>query len=311
MRANLATDDRELPRPAYRENSRRARPSGSSPPSLGRPRFGFDRLEAATSLADLAALPGNRLEALKGDRAGVPVTVRFNSSLDPFDRPWLRLTSDRRDIPQLSRVEEGRGGLRHGQLLRFPPPLIKPPITSILTHFASTSEVRGLCSAGVTRPQRSYAPVRSRPAHRLKAMVEMRPPTGRVSPDYPCCPSNVPCPLPRRTEQGHASMACLFVRPSPSVRWVGVRIGSFEACSGCTRVTAHRIAQPPEAAFVTRLRPDQSPSRTARQLPDSSTFIRVEPPSTSNTRLRGAHALSPLSLSSQPVARPVRRSILK
>ena len=128
----------------------------------------------------------------------------------------------------------------------------------------------------------------SRPTHRLKAMVEMRPPTGRVSPDYPCHPSNVPCPLPRRTEQGHASMACLFVRPSPSTRRVGVRIGSFEACSGCTRVTARRIAQPPRAAFVTRLRPGQSPSRTARQLPDSSTIIRVEPPSTSNTRLRGA-----------------------
>ena len=30
----------------------------------------LDRLEAATSIADLAALPGNRLEALKGDRAG-------------------------------------------------------------------------------------------------------------------------------------------------------------------------------------------------------------------------------------------------
>jgi proteic killer suppression protein len=29
-----------------------------------------DRLDAATSLADLAALPGNRLEALKGDRIG-------------------------------------------------------------------------------------------------------------------------------------------------------------------------------------------------------------------------------------------------
>jgi len=133
----------------------------------------------------------------------------------------------------------------------------------------------------------------SRPAHRLKAMAEMRPPTGRVSPDYPRCPSNVPCPLPRRTEQGHASMACLFVRPSPSVRWVGVRIGSFEACSGCTRVTARRIAQPPKAAFVTRLRPGQSPSRIARQPPDSSTIIRVEPSSTSNTRLRGARALSP------------------
>jgi proteic killer suppression protein len=30
----------------------------------------LDRLEAATSLADLAALPGSRLEALKGGRAG-------------------------------------------------------------------------------------------------------------------------------------------------------------------------------------------------------------------------------------------------
>ena len=30
----------------------------------------LDRLEAATSLVDLAALPGNRLEALKGDRRG-------------------------------------------------------------------------------------------------------------------------------------------------------------------------------------------------------------------------------------------------
>jgi hypothetical protein len=46
-----------------------------------------------------------------------------------------------------------------------------------------------------------------------------------------CHPSNVPCPLPRRTEQRHASTACLFVRPFPTLRWVGVRIGSFEACS--------------------------------------------------------------------------------
>lgn len=30
----------------------------------------LDRLEAAASLKDLAALPGNRLEALKGDRQG-------------------------------------------------------------------------------------------------------------------------------------------------------------------------------------------------------------------------------------------------
>ena len=30
----------------------------------------LDRLEVATSLRDLAALPGNRLEALKGNRQG-------------------------------------------------------------------------------------------------------------------------------------------------------------------------------------------------------------------------------------------------
>ena len=37
----------------------------------------LDRLEAATSLADLAALPGNRLEALRGDRAG-QFSIRIN-----------------------------------------------------------------------------------------------------------------------------------------------------------------------------------------------------------------------------------------
>jgi toxin HigB-1 len=35
----------------------------------------LDRLDAATSLADLAALPGNRLEALKGDRAGQSIRI--------------------------------------------------------------------------------------------------------------------------------------------------------------------------------------------------------------------------------------------
>ena len=37
----------------------------------------LDRLDAATSLADLAALPGNRLEALKGDCAGY-FSIRIN-----------------------------------------------------------------------------------------------------------------------------------------------------------------------------------------------------------------------------------------
>jgi proteic killer suppression protein len=37
----------------------------------------LDRLEAAQSLADLGAFPGNRLEALSGDRAG-QYSIRIN-----------------------------------------------------------------------------------------------------------------------------------------------------------------------------------------------------------------------------------------
>jgi proteic killer suppression protein len=37
----------------------------------------LDRLDAATSLADLAALPGNRFEALSGDRKG-QYSIRIN-----------------------------------------------------------------------------------------------------------------------------------------------------------------------------------------------------------------------------------------
>jgi proteic killer suppression protein len=40
-------------------------------------RLKLDRLEAATSLRDLAALPGNRFEALHGDRKG-QYSIRIN-----------------------------------------------------------------------------------------------------------------------------------------------------------------------------------------------------------------------------------------
>jgi proteic killer suppression protein len=40
-------------------------------------RLKLDRLEAATSLQDLAALPGNRFEALKGERRG-QYSIRIN-----------------------------------------------------------------------------------------------------------------------------------------------------------------------------------------------------------------------------------------
>jgi proteic killer suppression protein len=40
-------------------------------------RLKLDRLDAATSLKDLAALPGNRFEALVGDRKG-QYSIRIN-----------------------------------------------------------------------------------------------------------------------------------------------------------------------------------------------------------------------------------------
>ena len=40
-------------------------------------RLRLDRLEAAVELRDLAALPGNRLEVLKGDRKG-QYSIRIN-----------------------------------------------------------------------------------------------------------------------------------------------------------------------------------------------------------------------------------------
>jgi proteic killer suppression protein len=46
--------------------------------AIGRPaRLKLDRLEAAVSLADLAALPGNRFEALQGERRG-QYSIRIN-----------------------------------------------------------------------------------------------------------------------------------------------------------------------------------------------------------------------------------------
>ena len=46
----------------------------------------------------------------------------------------------------------------------------------------------------------------------------------------------------------------------PNLGRVGIRIVTFEACSGFTHVTARWIAQPPKAAFVTRLGPPSCPT---------------------------------------------------
>ncbi len=91
---------------------------------------------------------------------------------------------------------------------------------------------------------------------------------------------------PRRIKRVRVSIASPLMQPSPNGRRVGIRIVTFEACSGLTHVTARRIAQPPKATFVTRLQPFRASGRAARQLSDQSTILWVDSSSTSDSRLR-------------------------
>src|SRR4051812_49697354 len=124
---------------------------------------------------------------------------------------------------------------------------------------------RRLCGVGAASPRRDGSP-----------------PMTRIT--LPTCRA----PYPGGSRRVPASIASPLTRPSPFPRRVGIRIFTFEASSGFTRVTARWIAQPPKAAFVTRLQPSQLPGQAARQLPDQSTTLRVEPSSTGDTRRRGA-----------------------
>ena len=158
----------------------------------------------------------------------------------------------------------------------------------ILGFVQSAPEVRALSSASITRPPRSYGPLRlpsdPPPLRRWAASPgrDGSPPLTRIT--LPACRA----PYPGGSRRVHASIASPLTRPSPFPRRVGIRIFTFEAFSGFTHVTARWIAQPPKAAFVTRLRPAQLLKRAARQLPDQSTTLWVEPPSTGVTRRRGA-----------------------
>ena len=157
----------------------------------------------------------------------------------------------------------------------------------ILGSVQSAPEARALSSASITRPQRSYGPLRlpsDPPPLRRGAASPGRdgsPPMTRIT--LPTCRA----PYPGGSRRVPVSIASPLTRPSPFPRRVGIRIFTFEACSGFTRVTARWIAQPPKAAFVTRLQP-ALPDQTARQLPEQSTTLRVEPSSTGDTRRRGA-----------------------
>src|SRR5262249_2303436 len=157
-----------------------------------------------------------------------------------------------------------------------------------LTIFESTPEVRVLCSTGIAQLQRSYDPVRLPPGPPPVATLRLLPSPMTGLPRLP----EPPFPRAVPTTPADRAGACVDYFPahaaSPNGRRVGIRIVTFEACSGFTRVTARRIAQPPKATFVTRLQPSQLPGQAARQLPDQSTTLRVESSSTDDSRLRGA-----------------------
>src|SRR5437588_6431400 len=109
-------------------------------------------------------------------------------------------------------------------------------------------EVRPLPSAGVTRPQRSYEPVRLPSGRHLVRRLGWRTPPDRVSPDNPCCLTSVLCPLPRRIGTG------AYVRfPSPFAYCLPrYPVGSASASllsrpAQALLVTAHWLAQPPKA----------------------------------------------------------------
>src|SRR4030095_10922780 len=72
-----------------------------------------------------------------------------------------------------------------------------------LTIFESALEVRVLSSAGATRPQQSYDPVRLPSAPPPESDLEAATPAQNASPL-----SSVPCPIPRRIEAG-ASVDCI------------------------------------------------------------------------------------------------------
>ena len=135
----------------------------------------------------------------------------------------------------------------------FPPPAL-PGLNSRMA-LSDSRPTRRLCDVGAATLIRDGSP----------PMTRTTLPTCRAQ--YPGGSRRVP-----------VSIASPLTRPSPLSRRVGIRIFTFEACSGFTHVTARWIAQPPKAAFVTRLRPGRLPEQTARQLPEQSTTLRVEPP---------------------------------
>src|ERR1043165_9866053 len=125
----------------------------------------------------------------------------------------------------------------------------------ILISVKSTPEVRALSSTGVTRPPRSYDPVRlpCRPApdSAVEAATLAQhgpPPIPRLT--FRTCRAH----YPDGPERVRLSVATPSHTGLPRISGGSASITSLSGPARFTRVTACSSAQPPMAAFVTRLR---------------------------------------------------------
>src|SRR5216684_1253121 len=121
-----------------------------------------------------------------------------------------------------------------------------------VSSFTSTPEARVLPSAGITRPQRSYGPLRLPgwpssfdDVEGATFAIPGSPPITQIT--FPACRAHYPGG-PNRC----LSVSSLSARPSPVNRRVGIHDFTFEACSSFTRVTACRIACPPKSGLLSR-----------------------------------------------------------
>jgi hypothetical protein len=91
-------------------------------------------------------------------------------------------------------------------------------------------------------------------------------------PDYPNDPFRRA--VPTTPADGPCSRVdCFPIRAAfPVLQAGGIRVSTLlsRPAQASLNVTARRIAQPPKAAFVTRLYPGRLPVQTARQLPEQS-----------------------------------------
>src|SRR5205085_7686571 len=142
----------------------------------------------------------------------------------------------------------------------------------LLSFFKSTSEVRALPSASITRHQRYRDPLR------LPGWPSSCDDVGDAISASPGSPPITQITFPTcRAHYPGGSNRCLsvsspFARPSPVNRRVGIHDFTFEACSSFTRVTACRIARPPKADFCPEAstRPVAQPSRSVATMPTNN-----------------------------------------